>query len=60
MALNRLGLVARYADRANVMYSGKMIEQGKTEDIFARSRHPNTIGLLRSVPRFDKPRTSKL
>jgi peptide/nickel transport system ATP-binding protein len=57
---HNLGVVARYADRVNVMYAGKMIEQGTAEDIFARPRHPYTIGLLRSVPRLDQPRTSKL
>ena len=57
---HNLGVVARYADRVNVMYAGKMIEQGTADDIFARPRHPYTIGLLRSVPRLDKPRTSKL
>jgi peptide/nickel transport system ATP-binding protein len=57
---HNLGVVARYADRVNVMYAGKMIEQGTAEDIFARPRHPYTIGLLRSVPRLDKARTNKL
>ena len=37
---HNLGVVARYADRVNVMYAGKMIEQGTAEDIFARPRHP--------------------
>jgi peptide/nickel transport system ATP-binding protein len=57
---HNLGVVARYADRVNVMYAGKMIEKGTAEDIFARPRHPYTLGLLRSVPRLDRPRTSKL
>ncbi len=57
---HNLGVVARYADRVNVMYAAKMAEQGTAEAIFARPRHPYTIGLLRSVPRLDKPRTSKL
>jgi peptide/nickel transport system ATP-binding protein len=57
---HNLGVVARYADRVNVMYAGKMIEQGTADDIFARPRHPYTLGLLRSVPRLDKPRSNKL
>jgi peptide/nickel transport system ATP-binding protein len=57
---HNLGVVARYADRVNVMYAGKMIERGTADDIFARPLHPYTIGLLRSVPRLDRPRTNKL
>ena len=53
---HNLGVVARYADRVNVMYAARMAEQGTAEDIFARPRHPYTVGLLRSVPRLDKPR----
>jgi peptide/nickel transport system ATP-binding protein len=57
---HNLGVVARYADRVNVMYAARMAEQGTAEDIFARPRHPYTLGLLRSVPRLDKPRGAKL
>jgi len=57
---HNLGVVARYADRVNVMYAGRMIERGTAEDIFVRPLHPYTIGLLRSVPRLDRPRTNKL
>ena len=57
---HNLGVVARYADRVNVMYAGKMVEQGSARDIYARPRHPYTIGLLRSVPRLDEPRKAQL
>ncbi len=57
---HNLGVVARYADRVNVMYAARMIEQGTAEDIFERPRHPYTVGLLRSVPRLDRPRGEKL
>jgi peptide/nickel transport system ATP-binding protein len=57
---HNLGVVARYADRVNVMYAARMVEQGTAEDVFARPRHPYTIGLMRSVPRLDRPRDSKL
>ncbi len=57
---HNLGVVARYADRVNVMYAARMVEQGTAEDVFARPRHPYTYGLLRSVPRLDKPRGAKL
>ncbi|MGA9286746.1 MAG: ABC transporter ATP-binding protein, partial [Anaerobacillus sp.] len=45
-----LGVVAEICDRIVVMYSGKIVEQGKTKDIFERPKHPYTIGLIESVP----------
>jgi oligopeptide/dipeptide ABC transporter ATP-binding protein len=57
---HNLGVVARYADRVNIMYAGKVIERGEARDIYANPRHPYTIGLLRSVPRLDLPRRAKL
>ncbi len=57
---HNLGVVARYADRVNVMYAGKIIERGTAREIYANPRHPYTLGLLRSVPRLDEPRRSKL
>src|SRR5919109_5137889 len=57
---HNLGVVARYADRLNVMYAGKVIEQGTAREVYARPRHPYTLGLLRSVPRLDEPRRAKL
>jgi oligopeptide transport system ATP-binding protein len=57
---HNLGVVARYADRVNVMYAGKIIESGKSQDIYHCTRHPYTLGLLRSVPRLDEPRAVKL
>ena len=50
---HNLGVVARYADRVNVMYAGRVIEQGTARQLYARPRHPYTLGLLRSVPRLD-------
>ena len=57
---HNLGVVARYADRVNIMYAGKVIERGEAREIYANPRHPYTIGLLRSVPRLDLPRKAKL
>ncbi|MBI3327807.1 MAG: ABC transporter ATP-binding protein [Nitrospinae bacterium] len=57
---HNLGVVARYADRVNVMYAGKIIEQGSAREIYAHPRHPYTLGLLRSVPRLNEPRKAKL
>jgi len=57
---HNLGVVARYADRINVMYAGKIIETGTAAEIFANPKHPYTLGLLRSVPRLDEARKEKL
>ena len=57
---HNLGVVARYADRVNIMYAGKIIERGSALEIYSNPRHPYTVGLLKSVPRLDQPRKSKL
>ncbi len=57
---HNLGVVARYADRVIVMYAARMVEQGAAEAVFHQPRHPYSIGLLRSVPRLDRPRGNKL
>jgi oligopeptide/dipeptide ABC transporter ATP-binding protein len=60
MITHNLGVVARYADRVNVMYAGRIVERGTAREIYANPRHPYTLGLLRSVPRLDEPRKSRL
>jgi oligopeptide/dipeptide ABC transporter ATP-binding protein len=57
---HNLGVVARYADRVNIMYAGRIIERGTAREIYANPRHPYTVGLLRSVPRLDLPRRARL
>jgi oligopeptide/dipeptide ABC transporter ATP-binding protein len=57
---HNLGVVARYADRVNVMYAGRIVERGTAREIYAHPRHPYTLGLLRSVPRLDEPRKARL
>ncbi len=57
---HNLGIVARYADRVNVMYAARMAEQGHAHAVFAKPLHPYTVGLLRSVPRLDLPRGQQL
>jgi oligopeptide/dipeptide ABC transporter ATP-binding protein len=57
---HNLGVVARYADRVNVMYAGRIVEQGSARELYAHPRHPYTLGLLRSVPRLDSPRRARL
>jgi oligopeptide/dipeptide ABC transporter ATP-binding protein len=57
---HNLGVVARYADRVNVMYAGRIIERGTARELYRNPRHPYTLGLLRSVPRLDEPRRERL
>lgn len=57
---HNLGIVARYVDRVNVMYAGKLMESAPTDVIYSEPRHPYTAGLLASVPRLDLPRKRKL
>ena len=57
---HNLGVVARYANRVNVMYAGRIVESGPAADIYHRPQHPYTMALLRSVPRLDRPRQARL
>jgi oligopeptide/dipeptide ABC transporter ATP-binding protein len=58
---HNLGVVARYAQRIYVMYAGRIVESGPSEEIFSNPRHPYTNGLLHSVPRLgEKHGTKKL
>jgi oligopeptide/dipeptide ABC transporter ATP-binding protein len=57
---HNLGVVARYADRVNVMYAGRIVECGPAAEIYHNPRHPYTVALLRSVPRLDRPRQARL
>ena len=56
---HNLGVVARYADRVQVMYAGKVIEQAAARELYANPRHPYTLGLLNSVPRLDETQKKK-
>lgn len=51
---HNLGVVARYADRVNVMYAGRIVEKGPADVIYEDPRHPYTIGLMASVPQLDQ------
>ncbi|MFC1886726.1 ABC transporter ATP-binding protein [Thermodesulfobacteriota bacterium] len=57
---HNLGVVARYADRVNVMYAGRIVEKGSAKDIYHNPKHPYTLGLLKSVPRLDEAIKEKL
>jgi oligopeptide/dipeptide ABC transporter ATP-binding protein len=45
-----LGVVARIADRVQVMYAGRAVEQSAADNIFYHPTHPYTVGLLASLP----------
>ncbi|WP_254741920.1 ABC transporter ATP-binding protein [Alsobacter ponti] len=49
-----LGVVAGFAERVMVMYSGRIVEDGSVDSVFARPRHPYTRGLIKAVPRIDQ------
>jgi len=49
-----LGVIAEIADRALVMYKGKIVESGTVKEIFSNPMHPYTKGLLSSRPVMDK------
>ncbi|GAB5516394.1 MAG: ABC transporter ATP-binding protein [Rhodopirellula baltica] len=55
-----LGVVAGVADRVMVMYAGRIVEKANVNDLFASPKHPYTLGLLGSLPRFDTDRHEKL
>ena len=55
-----LGVVAEVTEEVNVMYAGEVVERAPTERIFAKPQHPYTWGLLRSIPRLDRPRDEPL
>jgi len=55
-----LGVVAELADDILVMYAGRPVEYGTAVDIFGQPAHPYTWGLLASMPRIDRERTTRL
>ena len=57
---HNLGIVARYANRVNVMYAARLAESGTAERVFGHPLHPYTRGLLSAVPRLDRGRNAKL
>jgi oligopeptide/dipeptide ABC transporter ATP-binding protein len=50
-----LGIVANYCQQVAVIYAGRLVERGTTEQIFRSPQHPYTVGLLRSVPVVGQP-----
>jgi len=57
---HNLGVVAEMADDVVVMYLGRVVEQGKVDDIFHDPKHPYTKALLQSIPSIDSQPRVKL
>lgn len=55
-----LGVVANSCDQVSVMYAGKIVEHASAKALFAQPRHPYTLGLLNSMPRWDAPAGDRL
>ncbi|WP_433703953.1 dipeptide ABC transporter ATP-binding protein [Paraburkholderia sacchari] len=45
-----LAVIRGMCERMGVLYAGRLVEEGATRDVFARARHPYTVGLLRCLP----------
>jgi peptide/nickel transport system ATP-binding protein len=48
---HNLAVIGKMCDRMGVLYAGRLVEQGKVQDVFDNPRHPYTVGLLRCIPR---------
>ena len=60
MITHDLGVVANICHRVLVMYGGKIVERADVDSLFANPRHPYTLGLMASVPRWDADLSKKL
>lgn len=60
MITHDLGVVASMCERIAVMYAGRIVEYGTTDDIFYHPKHQYTKGLIRSIPRLDTKEHERL
>jgi oligopeptide transport system ATP-binding protein len=60
MVTHDLGALASMANRVAVMYGGRLVELANAPQLYAAPRHPYTAGLLRSLPRLDRPLPERL
>jgi peptide/nickel transport system ATP-binding protein len=51
MISHDLGVIAQTTEKVMVMYTGRVMEQGKTSDVFRRMSHPYTVGLFAAIPK---------
>ena len=55
-----MGVIAGHADRVNVMYAGRLVEESETIELFEHMHHPYTQALLASIPRLDQDQARRL
>jgi peptide/nickel transport system ATP-binding protein len=55
---HNLGVVAQVCDDVTLLFGGRVIEQGRTAEMFERPRHPYTQALLDACPRYDRPKAA--
>jgi len=60
MITHDLGIVANMCHKIAVMYAGKIVEYGSTDEIFYNPKHEYTKGLLRSIPKLTEKEHRKL
>ncbi|MCM1111748.1 MAG: ABC transporter ATP-binding protein [Muribaculum sp.] len=60
MITHDLGIVANICEKIAVMYAGRIVEYGTTDEIFYEPKHEYTKGLLRSIPRLDATKHERL
>ena len=60
MITHDLGIVASMCEKIAVMYAGRIVEYGTTDEIFYEPKHEYTKGLLRSIPKLDAQKHEKL
>ena len=53
-----LGVVAQVCDDVTLLFGGRVVEQGRTAEMFERPRHPYTQALLDACPRYDRPKAA--
>ncbi|MEY4174515.1 MAG: hypothetical protein RI900_1680, partial [Actinomycetota bacterium] len=54
---HNLGIIRSLCDRVGVMYAGRIVEEGRSAEVFDHPQHPYTVGLLRSLPRHGARKT---
>ena len=60
LVTHNLAIVAGRTDEAAVMYGGRIVERGPTEDLFRHPRHRYTEALIAAIPRTDQPAHTRL
>ena len=56
---HNLGVIRTMCSRVGVMYAGRIVEEGRVEEVFARPSHPYTAALLQSLPRAGSRRADR-